>query len=585
MAVSEETRLSVLKGLNLLDTPSSESFDRITRMASQLFGLPVAAISLTDSDRQWFKSRLGVDHREIPRDKACCGEVTDTSSLVVVNDLQESDIYRDSTLAHSGIRFYAGAPLTTRDGHTLGAMCVLGREPREITDEERKTLEDLAAMVMTQIDLQHAVGRINSITGLPNYVSFVEDFQDSARDFSGENRHLVSVELVDMEQVNALQRLMGPAYLDELSRAAARKLQSQFGNLAKIYHVGPAQFAYLDDVAEASVITRGTELRELMFNLVINGSAPLMLNPVVGIAPAALGHDSPDVLLRFAHSACHDARANEAEVGFYSEASDFRHQRRFSLIRDFGQALKSDDQLQLVYQPRLDLASGLCTRAEALLRWQHPDLGSVSPGEFIPLVENTSMARGLTDWVMRNAIRQAAEWHRQGMQLRVSINIAAANLGEADFNERLLAYLDEEKLPISAIELELTESGVIKNGKTARQKLEKLMEMGITVAIDDFGTGYSSLAYLQSIPANVVKIDGSFIFDLSHHQPSQTLVRSMISMAHDLGFSVVGEGVETDEARAILHHLGCEEIQGYLIAKPLTNRDFVNWFLYHNQNG
>lgn len=578
MTVYEEARLSVLRQLNLLDTPPGENFDRITRMASQLFNLPVAAVSLTDHDRQWFKSRVGVDHWEIPRFKACCGEVADSSDVIVVNDLLASELYRDSHLAASGIRFYAGAPLTTSDGYTLGAMCVLGNEPRQISDDEKTALEDLAAMVMTQIDLQRAVGRTDPTTGFPNYVSFVEDYEDLAKDSPGATRFVLSIELIDLEQVNALQRLMGPAYLDELSQAAAQGLVKRLGDSARIYHVGPCQFAYVETGNRPDMLARAADLRLALLETKVNGSAPFMLRPVVGVTAVTLGQVQPDVALRFAHSACHDARVGEQDIGFYSERSDTRFQRRFSLISDFRNALDADDQLYLVYQPRMDLASGRCTSAEALLRWQHPTLGNVSPAEFIPLVENTSMARDLTDWVMGRAIEQAAAWYRAGMRLRVSINIAAANLEEADFTDRLLEHLNRERLPLTAIELELTESSLISNRKAARKKLENLMALGIRIAIDDFGTGYSSLAYLQTIPAHVVKIDRSFITGLNNQRQSQTLVRSMITMAQELGFSVVGEGVENPEGEDILHALGCNEIQGYLIAKPLTSGDFTRWF-------
>jgi EAL domain-containing protein (putative c-di-GMP-specific phosphodiesterase class I)/GGDEF domain-containing protein len=469
-------------------------------------------------------------------------------------------------------------PLTTNDGHTLGAMCVLGEEPREISEQEKKVLSDLAAMVMTQIDLQHAVGRVEPITGCPNYVSFVEDVDDLAGDFPDSERSILSIELVDLEQVNTLQRLMGPAYLDELSRAAARKLRNHLGDSAKIYHVGPCQFAYIDTGNQADMRACASDLRRALLKIIVNGGAPLMLSPVVGIASVRLGRVKPDVALRYAHSACHDARVQEQEVGFYSESSDIRYQRRFSLIADFRRALEADDQLYLVYQPRIDLASGHCINAEALLRWRHPTLGNVSPAEFIPLVENTSMAKDLTDWVMRRAVEQTALWYRQGMQMRVSINIAAANLEEEDFTDRLLRHLNQESLPLTAIELELTESSLISNRNATRRKLEDLIARGIRIAIDDFGTGYSSLAYLQAIPAHVVKIDRSFVSALDEQPHSKTLVRSMISMAHELGFSVVGEGVEAPEGREILQALGCNEIQGYLISKPLTSADFTDWF-------
>lgn len=579
MSDIEAARLSALRQLNLLDTPPSESFDRITRMASVLFDLPIAAVSLTDRDRQWFKSRVGIDHREIPRFKACCGEVADTSAVLVVNDLLASTDYRDSHLAASGIRFYAGAPLITSDGYTLGAMCVLGEEPREVSAQEQRSLKDLAAMVMAQIDLQHAVGRVDPTTGLPNYQRFVEDLEDLVRDFPSGQRFIVSTELVDLSQVNALQRVMGPAYLDALSQAAAGNIHGQLGDQARIYHVGPCQFAHIEEGAEADVLLRAMRLRQSLLGVTVNGSAPYMLRPVVGMAPVQPGPTQPDTLLRHAHTACRDARDDEAGAGFYSECSDTRYQRRFSLISDFRAALQSGDQLHLAYQPRLDMASGRCTSAEALIRWRHPELGNVSPAEFIPLVENTPMVRALTNWVMGHAIAQAAAWHRQGLQLRVSINIAAANLEEEDFTERLLACLDGESLPVSAIELELTESGLISNSQAASKQLDKLMALGIRVAIDDFGTGYSSLAYLQTIPAHVVKIDRSFISDLEHSQHSQTLVRAMIAMAHELGYSVVAEGVETEEEREALLDLGCDEIQGYLIARPLTSEAFSRWLM------
>ena len=158
---SESARLDALRQLNLLDTPPSESFDRITRMASQIFGLPIAAVSLTDKDRQWFKSRVGVAHQSIPRDRAPCAQVAEHREPVVVEDLRADACYAQSVLAGTGARFYAGAPLITREGHGLGALCVIGVEPRTVTELEMSALRDLAAMVMAQIELQHAFGRID----------------------------------------------------------------------------------------------------------------------------------------------------------------------------------------------------------------------------------------------------------------------------------------------------------------------------------------------------------------------------------------------------------------------------------------
>lgn len=192
-------------------------------------------------------------------------------------------------------------------------------------------------------------------------------------------------------------------------------------------------------------------------------------------------------------------------------------------------------------------------------------------------MENTPLARALTDWVITSAIKQSADWYRQGLDLCISINIAAANLEELDFSERLLRYLQQESLPLHAIEVELTESGLISNGRAAKAQLNGLMEAGIKIAIDDFGTGYSSLAYLHKIPAHVVKIDRSFIEPLDRDNRSQTLVKSMISMAHELGYRVVAEGVETEQSLAFLRSLNCDEVQGYLFSKPLEVEHFEDW--------
>ncbi|WP_198678711.1 GAF domain-containing protein [Pseudidiomarina insulisalsae] len=273
----EKARLKRLRGLDLLDTPPNESFDRITRMASQIFDLPIAAVSLTDEDRQWFKSRVGVEHWEIPREKACCGGVADTAGVLVVNDLLASDFYKDSLLAESGIRFYAGAPLMTRDGYSLGAMCVLGTEPREATEQELAALQDLSKMVMSQIELQHAVGRLDSGTGLPNYLQFVEDLEDLARDHPEETYYALSTELVDLSEASTLQRVMGPSYLEDLSGIGSQVMQSVLGEKKRIYHIGPCQFTHIVTGSQQSVMQQAHELHGALMKIRLKESSPFML--------------------------------------------------------------------------------------------------------------------------------------------------------------------------------------------------------------------------------------------------------------------------------------------------------------------
>jgi len=270
-------------------------------------------------------------------------------------------------------------------------------------------------------------------------------------------------------------------------------------------------------------------------------------------------------------------------VGVYSAEADAVHQRRFDLLARFRGALDAgQDHLHLVYQPQVDLDTGACVGVEALIRWREPELGAVSPGEFIPLVERTPAARALTDRVMFEAANQSAAWRRAGLDLRISINVAATNLEEADFSERLMAYLRAAGVPVAAIDLELTESGLIDNGPAAREQFQALMASGFRVAIDDFGTGYSSLAYVQELAAHVVKIDRSFIDGLERDPRRRKLVSSMIAIAHDLGYSVVAEGVETTATYEALKELGCDEAQGYLLARPMAAEHLEKWYMERN---
>lgn len=576
-ATYEEARLDALRQLNLLDTDPSEAFDRITRMAAQLFGLPIAAVSLTDHDRQWFKSRVGVSHWSIPRHKAPCARVADSCDLLVIPDLLADPCYQDSPLARSGVRFYAGAPLVTSDGYALGAMCVLGTEPRQASASELASLADLGAMVMAQVELQHAFGRVDPLSRMPNRTQFIDDLEDLARDQPEHGQRLaVLVDLASPEQLSASARVMGISYLDELVIEAARAIRSAIGPTRKAYHVGATQFAFLapPSTAEASyaavLVQRLGELQGL-------STSRFATTAVIGVAPFMFGGINPRDVLRMAHSAAQDARRSETKVGIYSLTEDAAHRRRFTLINDFAAALRADDQLRLVYQPRVDLASGTCVGAEALLRWRHPKLGEISPGEFMPVIEQTSMAKSATAWVIDAALKQILTWQRDGLTLQLSVNVSAANLQEPEFAKHVLEALALHSLPASCLELEVTETGVMADAGQALAALEALAKAGIRLAIDDFGTGYSSLSYLQRLPADVVKIDQSFVRDLATDERQRALILAMTSLSHDLGYRVVAEGVETKEVLALVEVAGCDEAQGYLFARPMKPDDFLAW--------
>jgi EAL domain-containing protein (putative c-di-GMP-specific phosphodiesterase class I)/GAF domain-containing protein len=573
----EAARLDALHQLKLLDTPASEHFDRITRMAAQIFGLPIAAVSLTDRDRQWFKSRVGVEHDSIPRDKAPCSEVAEAGGLLVIEDFATHPCYADSLLAEHGTRFYAGAPLVTSDGYGLGALCVIGTEPRVATPDELAALTDLAAMVMAQIELQHAFGRIDPTSGLPTRAQFREDLLDLARDFPGQARMAVIADLARDDQIAKIVGAMGAARLDEMVREAAKAIQMALGPQRTAYHVGTTQFAFLsgpdvDVDAYLPVLERGFEAMRA------TSSVRFVTSVAIGVRPFRLGAVAAEDVLRGAASAAQDARRTDGAIAVYSSTRDNEMRRHYDLLQDFGTALEVGDQLRLVFQPRVDLATGRCLGAETLLRWRHPTLGEISPAEFIPIIEQTALARPATQWVLEHALDQLALWNAAGLELTLSINISAANLMEPDLIQRIQLALMTRQLRPSQLEIELTESAMMAQPEKALAMLRELAEAGIALAIDDFGTGHSSLAYLQRVPAHVVKIDQAFVRSLTAAWGADyVLVETMVGLLHKLGRRVVAEGVETEDAAAILAGMGCEEAQGYWFARPLETAAFAEW--------
>ena len=580
----EEVRLQTLQDLDLLDTPASESFDRITRMASQFLGAPVAAISLTDRKRQWFKSHAGTQEQEISRDGAPCAEVTRSADVLTIPDMLADHRFASCSLAQSGFRFYAGAPLI-REGHVLGSMCLLDCKPRSFSPEEMNSLQDFATLVMTQIELQHNLGRIEQSSGLPNRHQFNEDVADQERKSPGEPRVAMLIDLADLCRANETISVLGSCYIEKLVRASSSTISKTLGGKEGLYHVGPTSFVLLFNEEERKPWWDLINvLREGLKKPVVYNSIPVPVEAAFGILPFRLCQSSPHDILRAVVHAAEDARKAEIDYAVYSQTSDEANRRRFLVLTEVRKAVEQQNEFALVYQPRMDLRTSICASAEALLRWKHPLLGNVSPAEFIPLVEQTAMARPVTQWVLGKALQQVATWCRDGIHVRVSINISARNLEEEHFSQSVESALAQFGVSPAAIEIEFTESALIRHRSRVLNQLEQLRAMGIELAIDDFGTGYSSFSYLRSLPATTLKLDRSFMPELAKSAKDQTLVQSIVSMAHNIGYRVVAEGVETAEVFSFLKECGCDEVQGYFVSRPLPVTAFEE-FLRRGRDG
>ncbi|MGK6323681.1 EAL domain-containing protein [Sphingomonas sp. DT-51] len=568
--VNEEARLNALRNLSLLDSAPSDSFDRLTRLASQLLAAPVSTISLTDRDRQWFKSKVGVDLSEIPREQAPCAYAIEGRGVFVVPDLTADPRFVGSPLAESGIRFYAGAPLFTREGHGLGTLCVVDDKVRTLRDGEEQVLLDLAGMVMSQIELQNLVGRVDATTGQANQFQLFEDLDDLARRGPGALAALLSVDIFSPTRVTNAARTLGSDSIRLLMQQAICTLRHTAGNSARLYHVDQTRCAVLieDDLLKSYALA--DRIVAALSEPIACGGVPVAADPTIGIFDFTVGAVEPREAFKRMSNAGDDAPNAAGRHARYDPASAQRNARRFALLNDFGAALEAPSQLSLVYQPRIQLVSGNRCGVEALIRWDHPELGAVSPSEFVPLVEPTALVRSMTEWVVRAAIAQARTWSKAGTPLPVSINASAMNLDDEDFAVRLLRATRDAGIAPDLLELEFTESTIAHDPTRVIGQLRELRSEGIEIAIDDFGTGYSNLSYLQQLPVSVLKIDQAFVRDMVTSGKDRLLVKTMIAMGHDLGYRVVAEGIETQAAYDMLCEWGCDEGQGYLMSKPVA---------------
>jgi diguanylate cyclase (GGDEF)-like protein len=285
----------------------------------------------------------------------------------------------------------------------------------------------------------------------------------------------------------------------------------------------------------------------------------------------------PTKLIARADAAMYAAkRAGGARHCFYAPEMDADVQQNFDLLRDLRLAL-TKDQLELFFQPKIDARSGKVTAAEALLRWNHPRLGFVMPAQFVPLAERSGLIGPLGDWVIEAACKQARAWRDKGLRMRVAINLSAYQMRQDDIADRIAEALARYRIHPSLLTCEITETAAMEDTGATQETFRRLGEMGTHLSIDDFGTGHSSLSYLRRLPAEELKIDASFVKDVDHSTDARAVVDAVVKLAHALGLKVVAEGVENLRQHKILVELGCDELQGYLFAKPMTARALLLW--------
>lgn len=424
------------------------------------------------------------------------------------------------------------------------------------------------------------------LTGLPNRTLFLDRLELSITQARRRNQRL-GVMFLDIDRFKLINDTYGHPEGDRLLKEFATRVRHCLRSGDTLARQGGDEFTVLlPDIASAedvAVIARKM-LAELKRPFTI-AERDFVATVSIGIAVYPEDGETPDELIRNADIAMYQTKA-QGKNGFleFRPAMNTTHIERISLENDLRLAIKDGDQFELHYQPQINLRQGRITGVEALIRWHHPTQGLISPDAFIPLAEETGMIAAVSNWVLDAACRQLAEWRSQGhAELRMGINLSPREFERGDLFERIATPMNHHCVPPEAIEIEITESLLMKDAESVIAKVRQLRRTGMGISIDDFGTRYSSLNYLRRFSVSTVKIDQSFVRDLGFSHGSDAIVHAIIGIARSFGLHVLAEGVENEGQQAALLRLGCQEMQGYLFSKPLPATQLEDFLAQNRQ--
>jgi EAL domain-containing protein (putative c-di-GMP-specific phosphodiesterase class I)/GGDEF domain-containing protein len=406
----------------------------------------------------------------------------------------------------------------------------------------------------------------DEVTGVPSRELLVRRIAEAAEE---RDASVVALGVIAVDDLKPVLDSLGPEARDTAARGVAERLSARLGAGYELARATAEQFAVFARVGELERFERevGAAVHDAFAQPFQVGELPLEMRAFTGFAALGAHARSPEELLSSAAGAAATARAERTEFRRAAARRESPALDRLILAGELRAGIEHG-QLALEYQLKQALREGGADAVEALVRWNHPSLGTLAPGAFVPLAEDTGLIRSLTRWVLAEAIRQSAEWRGAGLELRMAVNLSARDVTDPSLPEHVECLLAEYGLPGSSLQLEITETELVGDAHYASEVLERLARLGVSWAIDDFGTGYSSLAQLQRLPVDEIKIDRSFVIAMAADEAGEAIVRSTVELARALGVRVTAEGVETAAALARVTELGCDYAQGHYVATP-----------------
>ncbi len=450
--------------------------------------------------------------------------------------------------------------------------------PPSKTEEVERVGQALNSMVSAIASREREIEHLafyDTLTNLPNRTLLLKVHGTQAL----AHRALILMDVARLKTVNeTLGFDTGDTVISEAARriSAVMQTENQAGDFFLARLPGGA-FAMLFSAADKGSIEQlRHRIDHAMVDPVQCGQHTVDVNLVYGIAESTAAPLPAITLLRNAEVALYAAKRGGLDTAWYSDAQEASRLSHLSLLSDLRSAVKSSE-LQMWLQPKIKLSTMQGYGFEALVRWQHPRRGFISPAEFIPFAERTGYISMITGWMLEKALHTLASWKNIHPNFSIAVNVSTQDLRDPQFAQRVQQLLHQYEVDPKLLKIEITESGIMEDPDTVIALLYSLRETGIELSIDDFGTGYSSLSYLQKLPVSELKIDRSFVIDIDLHPTTQRLVKTVIELGHGLNLSVIAEGIETQAERDTLTELGCDAMQGYFVSKPLHDQQLQAW--------